>query len=420
MSKRVTYHGRIHTSSDAIILLEACRLGLLPKLRQRLSEKERQLVKSGSVFVWDEQEAGMRRWTDGKLWSSSRVSGRFLIYHEMEGRHGRGKTTPMPIQPMETTKDFYRVKPDGLIKQSFSMKTSTGTHLHLISYYSRPDIESSDLLQPTTDPQLCHIVPIKGMYPEPSVHKYSGTAMEGGSIQPSPCMQPLREQPQMHGSPDQCQRVAPSYRNSQGYTSPPSPVSTAPSRSQSPYRSRSGSQYTSPYQNYQPHYHHPPPTLGEHGLPYQTLYDRSTPPLLDSLLSSPSPPLSINLRISSPPILLPLVNKARRESTLSQDYAISRTWNSQPTSRAVSPMEALRSKITASQDQSVGRVRSLVDTIDSVSAMGDSTSSSSASRSESPMEDGDRRVGNIFACKKPNTWVEDQRMIKDLDRKMIF
>ena len=73
-----TYHGHVRTPNDAILLFEACRIGLLPRVQRRLSEKERQQIKSGSVFVWDEREAGMRRWTDGKSWSASRVSGSFL------------------------------------------------------------------------------------------------------------------------------------------------------------------------------------------------------------------------------------------------------------------------------------------------------------------------------------------------------
>ena len=85
-----TYRGFVRTPQDAIKLFEACRLGHLPRVQRRLSEKERQSIQSGSVFVWDEREAGMRRWTDGKSWSASRVSGSFLTYREMEGKRGGG------------------------------------------------------------------------------------------------------------------------------------------------------------------------------------------------------------------------------------------------------------------------------------------------------------------------------------------
>ncbi|KAL8949371.1 MAG: hypothetical protein Q9222_004521 [Ikaeria aurantiellina] len=186
-----TYNGHVRTPADAIVLFEACRLGQLPRVQRRLSEKERQSIKSGSVFVWDEREAGMRRWTDGKSWSASRVSGSFLTYREMEGKRGgsgfapslaaasragktpestRGSDSDVDI-PSEDGPDGYRYKPDGLMKQSFSITTSSGNHLHLISYYSRSHPNAQSLKQPTCDNSLRHIRPQKGMYPESTVHE---------------------------------------------------------------------------------------------------------------------------------------------------------------------------------------------------------------------------------------------------------
>ncbi|KAH7029208.1 Gti1/Pac2 family-domain-containing protein [Microdochium trichocladiopsis] len=195
-----TYHGYVRTPSDAIKLFEACRLGLLPRVQRRLSEKERQSIRSGSVFVWDEREAGMRRWTDGKSWSASRVSGSFLTYREMEGKRGAGFTsnrrsngrTPesgrVSDEDPEGEPEGYRYKVDGLMKQSFSITTSQGQHLHLISYYSRPHPGAPDLPQPNTDPQLRHIIPAKGMYPESSLHDANPPALTRGPMQHTPEM----------------------------------------------------------------------------------------------------------------------------------------------------------------------------------------------------------------------------------------
>ncbi|CAG8247837.1 unnamed protein product [Penicillium salamii] len=182
-----TYYGHVRTPADAIILFEACRIGLLPRVQRRLSEKERQSIRSGSVFVWDEREAGMRRWTDGKSWSASRVSGSFLTYREMEGKRGggsvsqgssaRGGKTPESRgsdddrgDGTDEGPDGYRYKPDGLMKQSFSITTSNGQHLHLISYYSRSHPSAANLQQPTSDPALRHVHPQKGLYPESTVN----------------------------------------------------------------------------------------------------------------------------------------------------------------------------------------------------------------------------------------------------------
>lgn len=182
-----TYNGLVRTPTDAIILFEACRLGLLPRVQRRLSEKERQSIRSGSVFVWDEREAGMRRWTDGKSWSASRVSGSFLTYREMEGKRGSSFGTPgtratktpdsghgeLDGADGEEGPDGYRYKPDGLMKQSFSITTSQGQHLHLISYFSRSSPASQVLRQPSQDPNLAQIQPAKGMYPESTVNDQS-------------------------------------------------------------------------------------------------------------------------------------------------------------------------------------------------------------------------------------------------------
>ncbi|KAF4217043.1 hypothetical protein CNMCM5878_006711 [Aspergillus fumigatiaffinis] len=85
-----TYIGHVPAPADANILFEACRIGLLPRVQRRLSEKERRSIRCGSVFVWDEREAGMRRWTDGKSWGPSRVSGGFLTYRELAGKRRGG------------------------------------------------------------------------------------------------------------------------------------------------------------------------------------------------------------------------------------------------------------------------------------------------------------------------------------------
>ncbi|KAK9464664.1 Gti1/Pac2 family-domain-containing protein [Lipomyces arxii] len=184
MSSMETYYGHVKTPLDAIILFEACRLGVLPRVQRRLSEKERLAIRSGSIFAWDEREAGMRRWTDGKSWSASRVSGSFLTYREMEGKRGGG-TYGGPLIPSPPHRspsmqeedddsdrgddgpDGYRYKPDGLMKQSFSIQTSSHLKLHLISYYSRSHVQqTNELLQPSNDPALKFIRIPKGMYPD--------------------------------------------------------------------------------------------------------------------------------------------------------------------------------------------------------------------------------------------------------------
>lgn len=182
----------------------------------------------------------MRRWTDGKSWSASRVSGSFLTYREMEGKRGgsnfgpplaavsRAGKTPDSTRGSDSDlemagedgPDGYRYKPDGLMKQSFSITTSSGNHLHLISYYSRSHPAASTLSSPTSDPQLRHIRPAKGMYPESTVHEHQNIPAVTRSPMASA---PYSTVPQMagyarHGPP----QWAPHY-NGYGWTAPAAP-----------------------------------------------------------------------------------------------------------------------------------------------------------------------------------------------------
>ena len=178
-----TYYGHVSTPADAIILFETCRVGILPRVQQRLSEKECQPIRSVSVFVWDEQEANMRQWTDSKSWSASQVSGSLLTYREMEGKRGCGSSFQTSIatacrmpeswgsyenwgnRPYEGL-DGYKYKPDGLIKQSFSTTSSTGQHLHMVSYYSLSHFLVASLQKPISEPALQHVRPQSGLYPK--------------------------------------------------------------------------------------------------------------------------------------------------------------------------------------------------------------------------------------------------------------
>lgn len=58
MPINATFHGFVETTTDSLLLFEACRRGVLPKISRRLQERERGSVKSGTVFVFDEKESG--------------------------------------------------------------------------------------------------------------------------------------------------------------------------------------------------------------------------------------------------------------------------------------------------------------------------------------------------------------------------
>lgn len=155
-----SYTGIVLSPRDAIILLEASRQSsdnenVVPRIYRRLTEKERsELIKNGSVFVWEEKESGMRRWTDGKSWSASRVSNSFLVYKEMEPQSSSDRRIH------SADDEFYSYKNDGLTKLSFSATLTTGQKMHLISYVAtRLLLPGSDAIKGVPEeglPRPCH------------------------------------------------------------------------------------------------------------------------------------------------------------------------------------------------------------------------------------------------------------------------
>ncbi|ORX94448.1 hypothetical protein K493DRAFT_191703, partial [Basidiobolus meristosporus CBS 931.73] len=157
-----TYFGYIESVLDALLVIEACRLGYLNRVQRRLSEKERQNLQSGSVYVWEEEESGMRRWTDGRAWSPSRVLGSFLVYRELENKRKYNKS----LDKRDNSHMEFPFKDHGLVKQSLSVTTASNRKLHLISYYSKEHIASGRLKTPSIDPFFSHIRVPKGLYPD--------------------------------------------------------------------------------------------------------------------------------------------------------------------------------------------------------------------------------------------------------------
>ncbi|ORZ10946.1 Gti1/Pac2 family-domain-containing protein [Lobosporangium transversale] len=161
MSIVETFHGYVETTQDTLLIFEACRRGLLPRICRRLQEKERRIVQSGTVFVFDERESGIKRWTDGLIWSPSRILGNFLEGYPPSERASR--SSPSDIESaVEKSKEralvgsltnSYHFKKNGLIKKTMSIVVN-GVPQHMISYYSREDVLGGRLRTPSSVPEL--------------------------------------------------------------------------------------------------------------------------------------------------------------------------------------------------------------------------------------------------------------------------
>jgi hypothetical protein len=154
------------------------------------------------------------------------------------------------------------------MKQSFSITTSQGQHLHLISYYARQHPGAPELPQPSTDPSLRHIHPLKGMYPESSMHDASPPAMTRTPMQPY--NNPAGPQPQDQGTCGYW--AAPAWMGPW----PPSPNHTPPSWINARLESESNPHTHQPSLPHRP----PPPQLPASGpANHSPIYERLPGPV---------------------------------------------------------------------------------------------------------------------------------------------
>jgi len=166
-------------------LFEAVRTGLLPLRRSRLSQREREGLAAGQVFVWVEstEADGLERWTDGRKWSASRTRDVFLVYEERDEpsldeslqKASRKIKSSYPVQSASLSGEHFGIfafprdrqpKPGGLIKQTFSAWVDDSrrarTKWHLSAYLDRTG--GSELHKVREDALLSRITVPEGVY----------------------------------------------------------------------------------------------------------------------------------------------------------------------------------------------------------------------------------------------------------------
>ncbi|EJD51190.1 hypothetical protein AURDEDRAFT_121079 [Auricularia subglabra TFB-10046 SS5] len=74
------FRGFIRSTYDALLVFEAALSGRIPRVTRRFTDNEkRNDIRSGYCFVFGEEEAEIKRWTDGITWSPSRINKNFLV-----------------------------------------------------------------------------------------------------------------------------------------------------------------------------------------------------------------------------------------------------------------------------------------------------------------------------------------------------
>ncbi|EJT51610.1 hypothetical protein A1Q1_07160 [Trichosporon asahii var. asahii CBS 2479] len=179
----------LKSPADAIHILEAVRLGLVPRVTRRLTGHERSLIRPGTVWVWEEEETNMRRWTDGRRWGASRVGGGgFLVYTESSD----SLSPPPPSRPDSPSyqggsQSYYPNgggrdgqsstpprRPEPLVKQTYSTsmthpQTGKVKKFHVVAYSSKRNPQgdgANPLPLPQQLPNLAHIKIVPGIWPD--------------------------------------------------------------------------------------------------------------------------------------------------------------------------------------------------------------------------------------------------------------
>ena len=182
-----TWRGFVHSTHDALVIIEGCLEGRLHHIPRRPHDRERgSLIASGNIFVYEENASGIKRWTDGMTWSPSRIMGNFLVYRELNPSNypsggkkvarkrkrnrsvdvsasegGHVQLSPPTIAEEDrrlvgSLVDSYGFKAEGLVKRTLTVQYNNIAH-HLISYYTVKDVKEGKLKRPEFDTNLAHI-----------------------------------------------------------------------------------------------------------------------------------------------------------------------------------------------------------------------------------------------------------------------
>jgi hypothetical protein len=182
-------HGRLHVrdARDAHTVFEAVRQGMLRPVTRRLNEVERSMyIVSGAVFVWEESDddLGLKRWTDGRVWSQSRMREPYLFYDEKlpsddtrtndrtprssgNFRFVDGIAKSGPVSPALSHYDRSEHHPLGLVKQAYSawVLENPGAKprkWHLTAYFTYADLHQIPTID--QDPVLRGVTVPVGIY----------------------------------------------------------------------------------------------------------------------------------------------------------------------------------------------------------------------------------------------------------------
>ncbi|KAG8955486.1 hypothetical protein FRC04_008837 [Tulasnella sp. 424] len=164
----ISFYGYVETVLDSLLLVEAFRRGSIQGLTGRIPANQRErVIQSGSTFIFLESATDIRRWTDGKKWTPSRVGGEYLVYREPTNEEPpnkaeipenselakRMRSLVVSLTDGSRTEKGY-VKPEGICKRTIVITSENRDHYHIISYYHPEDVLEERLKTPSQTPWM--------------------------------------------------------------------------------------------------------------------------------------------------------------------------------------------------------------------------------------------------------------------------
>lgn len=140
--------GYIGNYEEALLIVHASRLGCIEPTRGRLNNDEREKIESGDMFCFIENVNGMKRWTDGRIWSPSKICDEFLVYQEVPRHLSKNSIKKRKETDGPESRGLMRredvVDRTTMHKKTICIKHESNSY-HIIAYY-RPIFVNSSLM----------------------------------------------------------------------------------------------------------------------------------------------------------------------------------------------------------------------------------------------------------------------------------
>ncbi|KAJ3026572.1 UNVERIFIED_CONTAM: hypothetical protein HDU68_005432 [Siphonaria sp. JEL0065] len=144
-----TSYGFVKEKEDAILLAEACVAGTLkPVSDLQTSGFSSLAMRSGTILVFVENSAQMQkmRFRDAGAWSSSRISGAFLLYRQVEYTDKKKTVAVAEAERSSlfvntSLRPYTKLISNGLAKRTITIPGSDGNRYRVINYFYPHEVE---------------------------------------------------------------------------------------------------------------------------------------------------------------------------------------------------------------------------------------------------------------------------------------